>query len=385
MGMSIDFERRLVGLQEEMGEIGLDLAVFGASPNFQYLTGLLTDWRREIDLASGLDNVFVPREGRPILTLGGEHSGRSSQSWIKDVRIAEGKSGYQTLIEKVISDLDLSGHRVGLGNQVGSVVALMECLRTFEDLEFDGAESLMDDLRMIKDPEEIECLRKAAKLTDQVMEAVVPAIKEGITQRDLGLEVEFQGRRLGASDVSFQAGALFVKSGSEVSSNPFNYPKDKGLVSGTSIAFDFGFVTDGYCSDFGRSFYFGPASDEVKKGYRALQQGQLETVGKIHPGVTKARDLFPTMEEALDRLGYGDYLRARLTTGNMGHQIGIQVHENPWLVPESSEPLYPDMVMAIEPKIWHAGEYYLRVEDIVLIGPKKAEFLTNFDRELFEL
>jgi len=69
----------------------------------------------------------------------------------------------------------------------------------------------------------------------------------------------------------------------------------------------------------------------------------------------------------------------------MGHQIGIQVHENPWLVPECHEPLRPNMVMAIEPKIWHAGEYYLRVEDIVLIGPQKAEFLTNFDRELFEL
>lgn len=243
----------------------------------------------------------------------------------------------------------------------------------------------MDDLRMIKDVEEIDRLRKSATLTDQVMEKVVPKIERGVTQNELELEVELEGRRLGASDVSFPPTAAFVKSGSEVSPSPFAYPREKGLVQGTSVAFDIGLVVDGYCSDFGRSFYFGPANAEVKKGYEALQQSVIETVDEIRDGGTRACEVFPALEKVLDRLGYGDYLRARLSTKNVGHNIGVEVHEPPWLSPEYEDVLRKNMVVALEPKLWHAGEYYLRVEDIVLIGPKKTEFLTNFDRNLFQL
>jgi Xaa-Pro aminopeptidase len=146
-----------------------------------------------------------------------------------------------------------------------------------------------------------------------------------------------------------------------------------------------GFVLDGYCSDFGRSCYFGPAVTDVKEGYGALQQSVIETVDEMKEGSMCVCDVFPSLERTLDRLGYGDYLRARLPSKNLGHNIGTEVHEPPWLGPEYSEPLQKNMVVALEPKLWHAGEYYLRVEDMVLIGSKRSEFLTNFDRELFEL
>ena len=105
----------------------------------------------------------------------------------------------------------------------------------------------------------------------------------------------------------------------------------------------------------------------------------------MYDGSMRVCDLYPTLERVLDRLGYGDYLRARLKTRTLGHQIGVEVHEPPWLSPAYEEPLHANMVMALEPKVWHAGEYYLRVEDIVLVGKRKSEFLTNFDRELFQL
>jgi len=382
--MSLNFKRRLIGLQERMMELGLDLVVYGSCQNFQYLTGLLTEWRRGRDFGSGVNNIFIPRERDPILTLAEAASEHASQTWIGDVRILEKGRSYGELVEEVVSDLALKGGRIGLGDHVwGSTT--VEVVRAVKDAEFHSAEALMDHLRMIKDAGEIQRLRRVAELTDKAMEAVIPKIKEGITQGELALEVEVQGRRLGASDISFPPTAGFVKSGSEISSNPFTYPKEKGLVPGTSIAFDIGFVKDGYCSDFGRSFYFGPAGPEVEKGYEALHQGILETVDKMYDGSMLVCDLFPALEETLDMLGYGDYLRARLTTGNLGHQIGVEVHEPPWLSPDYEEPLHTGMVMALEPKIWHAGEYYLRVEDIVMVGPRKTAFLTNFDRELFQL
>jgi Xaa-Pro aminopeptidase len=91
------------------------------------------------------------------------------------------------------------------------------------------------------------------------------------------------------------------------------------------------------------------------------------------------------LERTLEGLGYGEYLRTRLSNRNLGHNIGVEVHEPPWLSPAYNEPLQENMVMALEPKVWHAGEYYLRVEDLVLVGPRKTEILTKFDRDLFQM
>jgi len=384
--LSLNFKRRLIGLRKKMQEVGLDLVVYSSCQNFQYLTGLLIDWRHGIDLGSEANNVFVPRRGEPILTLAEAESGQPPpQTWIKDVRILPKEENYRELIKKVLSDLDLKRRsKVGLGDHVwGSTI--VEIMKTVKGAEFHTAEALMDHLRMIKDDGEIERLRKVGKLTDQVMEAVVSKISKGLTQPELELEVEFRARQLGASDVSFPPTVGFVKSGSEISSTPFTYPRKKGLESGTSIAFDVGFVMYGYCSDFGRSFYFGPASIEVKKGYESLQQAVLETVDTMYDGSMRVCDVFPTLEKVLDMLGYGDYLRARLPSRNLGHNIGVEVHEPPWLSPAYDAPLQANMVMALEPKLWHAGEYYLRVEDVIMVGSSKTEFLTNFDRTLFQL
>lgn len=367
-----------------MEELGLDLVVYGSCQNFQYLTGLLIDWRHCIDLASPTNNVFVPRRGEPILTVDEEWEKLAAQTWIKDTRALKEKESSERLVRKILSDLDLKGKNVGLGDHVwGSTVT--EIKKTMKTPVFQKAEHLMDDLRVIKDPSEIDRLRKVAELTDRAVEAVVPKIKKGVSQRQLRIELEYEGRRLGASDVSFPTWIGFVKSGSEVSTNLVTCPLDEGLAPGTSIAFDNGFVLDGYCSDFGRSFYFGPASTEVKKGYEALQQSVVRTVDKMRAGSMHVGDVFPSIEKILDKSGYGDYLRARLTTRSVGHNIGVEVHEPPWLDPKYDHTLRSNMVMAIEPKLWHAGEYYLRVEDIVLVGPRKTEFLTNFDRELFQL
>lgn len=367
-----------------MAELGFDLVVYGSCQNFQYLTGLISEWRRGIDLGSPVRNVFVARTGEPVLTASEAAATLAPNTWIKDIRTVERGGDYGALAKGVVSDLGVKGQKVGIGEHLWAST-VVDIAKAVKNAEFHDAESLMDNLRMIKEPEEIERIRKVTQLTDKVMEAVLPKIKEGVTQRELALEVELQGRRLGASDISFSPTAGFVKSGSEVGPDPFTYPREKGLIPGTSVAFDIGFVMDGYCSDFGRSFYFGPANTEVKKGYEALHQGVLETVDKMHDGSMRFCDLFPALERTLDKLGYGNYLRARLTSGNLGHNIGVEVHEPPWLSPAYAEPLHSNMTMALEPKVWHAGEYYLRVEDIVLVGPKKTEFLTNFDRKIFQL
>lgn len=361
----MDFERRLNGLHDEMARRDLDLAVYGLCPELQYLTGLPLDWRADAGSAAEL---FVPREGAPTLVLDESLADMAGQTWIEDVRTpGDGAIG-------------VTGGSIAVGGRVSRATA--DRLRPTEPCD---AKGLMDRLRMIKEPKEVERLRAVARLTDRALGQLVPLIREGVTQPELEGEVASQGRRLGASGVSFPPAAKFTLSGSAPSPEPFTYPAEKGLVAGTSIAFDIGFVMDGYCSDHGRSFYFGEAPKAARKAYEALQQAMLETVDKMRDGSMWCCDVFPAFEKTLDRLGYGDYLRARLPEGVVGHSIGIDVHENPWLRPDSAEPLRAGMVMALEPKLWHAGEYYLRVEDIVLVGQERSEFLTEFRRDLFEL
>ena len=249
-----------------------------------------------------------------------------------------------------------------------------------------AAEALMDSQRMIKDSEEIDRLRKAAKLTDHVVDALIPTIQEGMSQDELQQHIEKLGHQFGASDVSFPPTVGFVQSGSKPSLNISNVAKDIGLKMDTTIFLDIGFVLKGYCSDFGRSFFYGSLNKDVRKGYEALQQSVIDVVSEMHAGSMRVCDIYPKLEKMLNARGYGNELRARLgKSRSVGHSIGIEVHEPPRLNPFYDDFLCKNMVLAVEPKIWSPGEYYLRVEDIVLIGAKKSEFLTEFDRDLFHL
>jgi Xaa-Pro aminopeptidase len=377
---------RIRSLQSKMAEEKLDLALYGPSPDFQYLTGLFLPWRNTEEWERGVHHLFVPREGKPCLTLDSETAKRMSADWPGEVRVAAEPQQYPALASEILSGFPGALQRVALSRRLVNTPAVIPALwRRGGEIDFRPAEGLLDEARRIKDAGEILKLEAAAALTDNVMERILPLIREGVTQRDLELEIEFLGRRLGASEVSFPPGALFVQSGSAPTADPFVYPKDKGLAPGVSVAFDFGFVLEGYCSDYGRSFYFGPAANEVRGAYRALQQAQLELISQIRVGETMLSEFFPILERTLDRLGFGDYLRARLPNKMLGHQIGMQVHENPWISPTANTPALPGMVMAIEPKLWHTGEYYLRVEDMVLIESGGARSLTRFDREMFVL
>ena len=380
----MNFERRLKGLQETMEEKGVDLTVYGSCPNFQYLTGLPIEWRRGRDLVQPEDNVFVPREEPPIVTLTEGSMGHAEASWIKDVRQAGIGKSYKETLDEVASALGWEGGRIGVGENLWSSTWL-GMARAFEGARFRRGDELMDHLRMIKEPAEIELLRRVGRLTDEAMEKTISGIRDGVSMRELRLEIETTGRRMGASDVSFASTAGFVKSGSEPNGRICNYEMDQPLEEGSVIYFDVGFVMDGYCSDWGRSVYWGTPDEDVKGAYGALQRSVVGTVDEMSEGSMRVCDIFDSIEASLDRDGYGDYLRARLPQRSVGHQIGVEVHEPPWLRPGNEDPLQSGMVMCLEPKLWRDGEYYLRVEDMVLIHGDRAEFLTNFDRELFEL
>jgi Xaa-Pro aminopeptidase len=384
--LNIPATERLTALQRKMAEENVDLAIYGPSPEFEYLTGIVTSWRKTEEWEGGIQHLFVPREGRPCAILYEGVAKFLPANWPGDVKSPRPSQEYPALLSDALNVSGGALRRVALSRILINTPPLMQALwKRGGEIAFSAADGLLDDARRIKTPEEIEKLAASAALCDKVMERIVPQIKEGVTQRDLELEIEFQGRRLGATDVSFPPAALFVKSGTPATDDPFVYPREKGLVPGTSIAFDYGFVLDGYCSDYGRSFYFGTASEEVRKAYPALQKAVLQLIADIQPGKTLMCDFFPMIERTLDGLGFGDYIRARLPGRDCGHHIGLGLHELPILAPPAKLAVQVNNVMMVEPKLWHSGEYYLRVEDMILVEAGGVRPLTTFDRELFLL
>jgi Xaa-Pro dipeptidase len=384
----MDYRRRIMGLQRTMEQEGIDLVLYGSCPNFQYVTGIPVDWRLPRDLQPPGDIVLVPREGDPVLITSGSKEPNGCP--IPSIFPYDRSAGYTGMLGSVIKDLCVNVRRLALGAYLPApaVAAAVQVTRN-PDL-CDGSH-LMDDLRMIKEPEEVEQLRKVARLTDDVMVSVIEQIREGVSQLDLMLEMEAQARRRGATGVAFSPLACFVQSDAPALKGSdavqvSNVPIKQGLRSDTAITFDVGFVMDGYCSDWGRSVYWGSPSENTKNAHAALREAVVETVGELRDGNHRACDIYPAIEEKLDERGFGDQMRLRLAPGRtVGHQIGTEVHENPWLKPDSHEPLQAGMIMCIEPKLWAPGKHYLRQEEMVHITKTGAEFLTQFDRHLFEL
>ena len=152
------------------------------------------------------------------------------------------------------------------------------------------------------------------------------------------------------------------------------------------VAFDIGYMDQGYCSDWGRTVYYGKAPELVKKGYEALQAAQCYMISKIKPGVTRFGDLYSYICDRAEELGYYDYLRfKREERGGNGHHIGSDVHEVPFLTPDCDLILQPGKIFCSEPKMFFPNEGYMRVEDMILVTETGAESLTNFPRDLFEI
>lgn len=373
-----DYRKRLEQLQSDMDERNLDLVVLGAGPDFQYITGAKVNWRSGRDLNYAADSVFVPREGEPIVLGGMGNGGKIKECWISDARGLGPLENMKPTVKEIMSEFD-SPKKIGFGEYTYGSLVLAIALNT-PGAKYQSVEGILDRQRMIKDSTEITKLRNVANLTEKVMGKVIDELDEGISMHELTSKIRNLGRLEGATDISFPPTGGFCKSGSEPV-GVFNYEPDQPLESGTAIAFDIGFVYDGYCSDWSRSFYLGEPPEHIEKAYPALMTAVVETTDAMGGEVQYTDEIFGSIEKVCDREGY----RERLSSGMVGHQIGVEVHEDPWLRPQQRQELVDGMVFCIEPKLWHKGEYYLRVEDMILIKNGKAESLTTYDRELFQL
>ncbi len=227
-------------------------------------------------------------------------------------------------------------------------------------------------MRRNKTPRELESICRAQKMTDDTFAAILPRIAARRTERELALDMEFTLRRMGSEGVSFD----FIVVSGKNSALPHGVPCDKPLEKGDFITMDFGAVVDGYRSDMTRTVALGCVDEAQQRVYDTVLAAQTAALAEIRAGVM-CYAVDKVARECIDAAGY-----VGCFGHGLGHSIGIEVHESPSFSPRCETVLEPGMVMTVEPGIYLAGQYGVRIEDMVLVTANGYENLTHSPKEL---
>lgn len=374
-----NYAKRLAAVQQRMAGSNIDLMFLPYSANLDYVTGI---HREEQNFGNTMYNgdwmtgAWITPDKSPILTLPrmqadfhGAHAGF-------DLRVLPDTADAKSFMRDVLTSLGIAeGATVAIEDRARAETVL-NLQSLFSNLVFRSASEIMRPLRVIKDEDDIAMLRKAGEITEAAYEATVNRIKPGMTTLDLITETNYQLKKHGSFAPSFQT--AFYNMGRNF---PFKFDNKEEVMlipleAPVSISFDFGSVLDGYCYDFGRSVYFGEPDAEYRKIYDLVIASQAAGIAALKKGNT-CEQADAAARKVIDDAGYGHAFRHRL-----GHGIGMDVHEPPFLIKGDTTPLQPGMCFTAEPSIFVPMQFGARVEDIIVVGEDAGIPLTTRFKEL---
>lgn len=236
--------------------------------------------------------------------------------------------------------------------------------------------NFVQTLRAVKDDEEIKLLREASVLGSEGYDYLLGLIKPGVTELQLAKELEIYWLKRGSRGVAFESIIAF---GSNSSMPHYRPNPTVKLKKGQPVLIDIGVNDRHYNSDMTRVVFCGKASSEMKKIYEVVRIAQEKALLLCKPGA-KIGDIDAAARGYIESQGYGKYF-----THNLGHGVGIDIHEQPWMRKESKVVLEKGMVITIEPGVYLPDVGGVRIEDTVLITAKGHENLTNRPKDLIEI
>lgn len=244
--------------------------------------------------------------------------------------------------------------------------------------EFIDATPVFEKAMSVKNTWELENIAKACEIAEDAFLSLLPEIKEGMTEQQVAGLLEYKMRNFSAQGLSFETIVAFGAHASV----PHHETGETTLKFGAEILIDFGCRVNGYCSDITRTFLFGDDGkhEEFKKAYQAVLTAHELVKEKLVAGMT-GKEGDAIAREYLLSQGYGE-----LFTHSLGHGIGLNVHEYPYVSPRGEAPLIDGMVFSDEPGVYKAGEYGIRIEDTITLKDGKVySFMSKTDRNLIIL
>ena len=353
----MNITNRLKKLRESLGEKGLDGIFISQPQNRYYLSGFngsagyLLITQKETILATDFRYYEQAKEQAPDYRL---------------FQIAGPLAGW---FPRLVEGLDPKK----LGFEAGDVTfnlykALSEAISKSQlSLQLAPTENLVENIRAIKDAEEIELIRKAVKITDDAFEHIEKSITAGMTELEVGWELERFQREQGSQAMPFD---VIVASGPNAAL-PHHKPSERRIKRGEPIVIDMGARVGGYCSDFTRTLCTGEPDKTFKKVYDTVLGAQLAAIALIKEGMngTEADGFARTV---IKEAGYGE-----LFGHSLGHGVGLVEHELPRLGPNSTDILTSGMVFSIEPGIYVPGWGGVRIEDLAVIENGQLKILSK--------
>lgn len=362
---------------EAILQANADVAFLPHSADLQYLTGVPRDipnYGTTIHPGEWLEGAWIAPGRPPVLALprmSAEFGGLDRMSGI-DLRILGDWDSPAEMVRSVLNSFDLPAKpRVAISRGThGETITELQAI--LPDAVFISATDLVRELRVVKSEAEIAIMRRAGEITEAAFADVLKALKHGMTELDVVSEVDYQLRRHGGLGPSFTT--------SMYNSGP-NHPLMFGdrlntwkrvLHAPVSLLFDFGAVYEGYCYDYGRTVFFGDPTDEAQRVYDLVMQSQAAGVAAMRAGEVTCEQVDAAARQVIDVAGYGKEFRHRL-----GHGVGMDVHEPPFLTRGSTTLILEGMMFTVEPSITQDTTFSARVEDVVVARPGGGEKLTN--------
>ena len=238
--------------------------------------------------------------------------------------------------------------------------------------EFFFIDKELSKLRAVKSKKEIDIMQKAQDITDAAFLKVLADIKEGMTERELASKLEAHLFGCGGDALAFTSIVAFGVN----TSKPHAHRGNTKLAKGMPITMDFGAKYNGYCSDMTRTVFFGEPCEELKEVYNNVLEAQLLSLSEVKPGMI-GRDVDEIARGYFRRRGIDQYF-----IHSLGHSLGIDIHESPIFSPKCSDVITKGMTLSVEPGLYYAGKYGVRIEDVIYFEEKGIRNLTKSPKNM---
>ena len=357
------YRERWARAREAMQRVGFDVLLVAPGSDFFYLLG------QPGHLSERLTLLALPREGQPTLVIGAlEESNYARLAGEVDIRVYRDQDDPLAVLRRVISPVSVAA--AGVSEQMWSIF-LMRLQETYRASSWFSAGSVLREMRMIKDESELAIMREASRLTDEVWEAFVAGPVSGLTERQAADRLEALLAERGMPP-SFPT---IVAAGPHGAS-PHHEPGDHVIQAGEALVCDFGGILRGYCSDITRTAHVGEPGEDFRAVYAVVKRAQESAFRAIRPGA-RCEEVDEAARWVIEASNYGPYFVHRT-----GHGLGIDIHEEPYIVAGNRRQLRPGMVFSDEPGVYLPERFGVRIEDIVVVTDDGAERLNHCSREL---
>jgi Xaa-Pro dipeptidase len=366
------YQTRQMKLAAALGSADLDAVVLNPGPSLYYLSGL------HFHLSERPVVLIFSREGSMVIVLPELEAGKVENLpfEVRAFPYGEDHASWREAFRRGAQAASLEGLRVGVEPRRLRVLELRLLEEAAPRAQFTAAEETLASLRMYKDEAEIAAMRQAVDIAQRALQATLPAIQTGMTERQLASELTLQLLRNGSDpDLPF---APIVASGPN-SANPHAAPSDRRLVSGDLLVLDWGASMKGYLSDLTRTISLGEPRPEHARIAQVVLEANAAARALAAPGV-RAGEVDQAARAVIEEAGYRQYF-----THRTGHGLGLEGHEEPYIMASSSLALEAGMTFTIEPGIYLPGQGGVRIEDDFLITSSGGESLSDLPRDLIIL